>query len=95
MQRKKLAELIEKKTKISKKICGQILKAMTEIMTQQFLKGESFSFSNFGTIGTCVRKSRRMHFINKTASVIVPERIAVRFKSSRKLKAILNPKVSL
>lgn len=92
MNKKELVSEVAARTRSSIKDTQGFLNALQEVMTETLAQGEDVKLLGFGSI--CPRKQaiRKVRNPHTGGSMILPERISVKFKTGQHLHEKLNAK---
>lgn len=90
MNKAELVAAIAERTELSKKDSEKVLKAFTDVVTEELVKGEKIQLVGFGTFEVSSRAARegRNPQTGKTMKIAASK--APKFKAGKALKDIIN-----
>lgn len=86
MTRRKLIEIVAKKTHLTKKITDEVIRAFLEHISKSLMKGEKVVLSGFGTFKVTNVRPKKGRIIKTGEEIIIPAHRAVRFSVGKALK---------
>ncbi|NPA28112.1 MAG: HU family DNA-binding protein [Epsilonproteobacteria bacterium] len=89
MKKSMLVQQIAQKTGLPKSEVEIIINTMLDTITESLKAREAVSFIGFGSFVPVKKNAREIYIPGTTTKVKVEEKYGVRFKPSKKLKAIL------
>jgi len=86
MTKRKLIEIVAKKTNLTKKITKEVINSFLEEITRGLIKGEKIVISGFGTFKIVNVKAKKGRIIKTGQEIIIPAHRAARFIVGKTLK---------
>ena len=90
MKKTELIAAIAEKTGLSKKDVNEVINATIETIEEALKNGKKVSFIGFGSFETVTRAPRVARVPGTGKEIQIPETKAVKFKTGKKLKELLN-----
>ena len=86
MTKRKLIEVVAKKTNLTKKIAKEVIGTFLEEITKGLIKGEKMVVSGFGTFKIVNVKAKKGRIIKTGQEIAIPAHRAARFIVGKTLK---------
>ncbi len=86
MTKRKLIEIVAKKTNLTKKIAKEVISSFLEEITKGLIKGEKMVVSGFGTFKIVNVKAKKGRIIKTGQEIAIPAHRAARFIVGKTLK---------
>ena len=90
MNKSNLVEAVAKEAKLTKADATKVVNAVIESIKQGLARRERIILTNFGTFETADRAARKGFNPQKKEPMMIDARVAVTFKTSKKLKELVN-----
>jgi nucleoid DNA-binding protein len=86
MTKRRLIEIVAKKTNLTKKIAREVITSFLEEISKSLIKGEKAVISGFGTFKVVKVKVKKGRVIKTGQEVTIPAHRAAKFTASKTLK---------
>ena len=90
MNKTELIAAVAEKAEISKKDAEKAIKAFTDVVSEELVKGEKIQLVGFGTFEVADRPARMGRNPNTKESMPIPASKAPKFKAGKALKDMVN-----